>query len=72
MEDTRWCDLMIIVGTSAQVFPACTLPVQVKMRNVPLIEIKPDSQEFDSLWLKGKATEAVPMLIDMAFNDSSH
>lgn len=71
MEDTQWCDLMIIVGTSAQVFPACMLPVQVNRRNVPLIEINPDTQEFSSLWLKGKATEVVPMLIDMAFKDTS-
>lgn len=67
MEDAQWCDLMIVVGTSAQVFPACTLPVRVKMRGVPVIEINPGSHEFDSVWLEGKAAEVLPQLLSAAY-----
>jgi NAD-dependent deacetylase len=66
-EDTEWCDLMIVVGTSAQVYPACMLPVQARLRNVPLIEINPGNQEFDSVWLEGKAAEELPRLTEAAF-----
>lgn len=66
-EDVEWCDLMIVVGTSAQVFPACTLPVKVKMRNVPVIEINPGCSEFDSIWLEGKAADVLPRLVQEAY-----
>jgi len=66
-EDAEWCDLMVVVGTSAQVFPACTLPVKVKMRHVPVIEINPGSSEFDSIWLEGKAAEVLPRLVKEAY-----
>ena len=66
-EDADWCDLMVVVGTSAQVFPACTLPVKVKMRNVPVIEINPGCSEFDSIWLEGKAAEVLPRLVKEAY-----
>lgn len=66
-EDADWCDLMVVVGTSAQVFPACTLPVKVRMRNVPVIEINPGNSEFDSIWLEGKAAEVLPRLVKEAY-----
>lgn len=66
-DDAEWCDLMIVVGTSAQVYPACTLPMRVKNRQIPVVEINPATPEFSSLWLQGKASEVVPALIARAF-----
>lgn len=65
-EDAETCDLMIVIGTSAQVFPACTLPIQAKLRRVPVIEINPGPAEFSGLWLQGKAAEVLPRLVQAA------
>lgn len=66
-EDADWCDLMLVIGTSAQVLPASMLPWYVKRRHVPVIEINPGHCEFDGIGLEGKAGEVMPRLYQEAF-----
>ncbi|MFO0812401.1 MAG: Sir2 family NAD-dependent protein deacetylase [Gemmatales bacterium] len=65
-EDVEWCDLMIVVGTSAEVYPACSLPLLARRRQVPIIEVNPVHAEFQGLWLQGTAVEVMPQLVNEA------
>jgi NAD-dependent deacetylase len=61
------CDALIVVGTSALVYPAAGLPWRALERGCPVIEINPDrtplSQEVEVAW-PATAGEALPALAD--------
>jgi NAD-dependent deacetylase len=56
------CDLMLLVGTSGEVFPANLLPERVRQRGRPVIGVGPESGRAD-IWLLGKAGEILPELV---------
>ena len=61
------CDLMLVVGTSAVVQPAASVPLLAKQAGAKVIEINPDATPitpFVDLHLEGKAAEILPPLAD--------
>ena len=64
--ETDRCDCMLSVGTSAFIYPAAGLPLEVKRKGGILIEIDPRETELTSmcdLSLRGKAGEVLPRLV---------
>lgn len=61
------CDVMIVVGTSAQVFPAAELPFTAKERGAFIIECNTEPTDFTRLvtdaFLEGPAGETLPTLV---------
>ena len=66
-EETSKCDCMLLVGTSAFVYPAAGFPQVVKQEGGVLIEVGPYETEitfFCDVSLRGKAGEVLPRLLD--------
>jgi len=66
-EEVNGCDCMLLVGTSAFVYPAAGFPRQVKGRGGVLIEVGPYETEitpFCNISLRGKAGEVLPRLVE--------
>ena len=66
-EETSKSDCMLLVGTSAFVYPAAGFPQAVKRRGGALIEVDPYETgltSFCDVSLRGKAGEIVPRLLD--------
>ena len=64
-EASRSCDLMLVVGTSAVVQPAASMPLLAKQAGARVIEVNPDATPitpFVDLHLEGKAAEILPGL----------
>jgi NAD-dependent deacetylase len=61
--DARECDVMVVVGTSGQVWPAATLPIVAKQEGARVIDVDPDEAGHGHLWLRGKAGDVVPHLL---------
>ena len=60
------CDLMLVVGTSAVVQPAASMPLLAKRSGAFVIEINPDPTPitpYVDLTLQGKAGELVPEVV---------
>ena len=63
---TRLCDCMLLVGTSAVVYPAAGLPVDVKRGGGKLIEVNPQETALTDLCdvvLRAPAGESLPLLV---------
>lgn len=63
---SRACDLMLVVGTSAVVQPAASMPLVAKQSGAFVIEINPDPTPitpYVDLALQGKAGELVPEVV---------
>ncbi len=60
-EETQKADVLIIIGTNAEVYPANELPVKAKENECFIIEINIQKSEFTDtitdIFLEGKATE---------------
>jgi len=62
---TATCDLLLVVGTSAVVFPTATLPVLAKHNRAFVIEVNPEVTpvtEIADVTLLGRAGEILPRL----------
>jgi NAD-dependent deacetylase len=61
------CDALLVIGTSALVYPAAELPSLAMRQGVPVIEINPDltpiSHEVTVSWSE-RAAVALPALVD--------
>ena len=61
------CDLFIVIGTSAQVYPAAALPDIAYRNNIPVVEINLEpthlTNSVTSLFLQGKATSIMKQLM---------
>ena len=69
--DAAECDVMLVVGTSAQVWPAATLRLMARDRGARIIEVSPDEPAFGGIWLQGPAADVLPRIVQNAFpNDS--
>jgi len=64
----RSADTVIIVGTSAQVYPAAELPYTAKKRGAFIIEVNLEETDFTrditDVFLQGKAGETLPNLAE--------
>ena len=62
------CDLMIVVGTSVQVWPAAGVPFTAIENGAYIIEINPDPSELSGsdrvISIRGKAGEVLPLLME--------
>ena len=66
MEEAERCDCMLVVGTSAAVYPAAGLPLIVKRRGGALIEVNPRTSELNSLCdvcIRAPSGEALPKIV---------
>jgi NAD-dependent deacetylase len=64
-EQTDYADCMLLVGTSAYVYPAAAFPQQVKQRGGTLIEVGPHPTEITEMCdivVRGTAAEVLPQL----------
>lgn len=63
---SRACDLMLVVGTSAVVQPAASMPLLAKQSGAFVMEINPDPTPitpYVDLTLQGKAGELLPEVV---------
>jgi NAD-dependent deacetylase len=61
------CDCMLVVGTSAVVYPAAQLPLIAKDRGAHIIEINPEPSNLTSyvtdIFLQGKGGDVLPGIV---------
>ena len=61
------CDLMLVVGTSAIVQPACLMPVYAKQNGAKVVEINPErtplTGEFSDYLIMGKAGDVMNRIV---------
>lgn len=66
-EDARRCDGILVVGTSAEVYPAAAIPRQVAQRGMPVIVVDlietALTREYPDLFVHGSAGEVLPALV---------
>lgn len=63
------CDVMLVIGTSAYVQPAASLPIQARESGAKIIEINPEATPLTAsadISIRGKAGDILP-LIDARF-----
>jgi NAD-dependent deacetylase len=56
------CDVLLIVGTSGEVWPAAALPGLARERGATVVGVGPERGRAD-VWLEGKAGEVLPALV---------
>jgi NAD-dependent deacetylase len=69
----RRCDLMLVVGTSAEVYPAAALPSIAKGSGAIVIEINPNATALSptaDYALRGPAGRVLPALVQAAWPDA--
>jgi NAD-dependent deacetylase len=62
------CDALLVVGTSAVVYPAAELPSIALRRGCPVIDVNPDSTPITNdvdVWVRERAEVALPALADL-------
>lgn len=71
VEACEQCDLMLIVGTSASVYPAASLPYIANKNGATVVQVNPMITGFNSVAaynFHGKAGVILPKLYDAAFS----
>lgn len=66
IEETEACDCMLLIGTSAVVYPAAGFPVEVKRAHGQLIEINPNETPLTDLCdvtVRAPAGESLPLIL---------
>ena len=65
------CDLLLVIGTSAEVVPASQLAYVAKSNGATIIEINPEESNLTNritdIHIPGKAGEILPLIIDRIF-----
>ena len=68
-------DLILVVGTTGEVMPACYIPYEGKRNGSMIIEINPEPSAFTNsitdIYLPGKAGTILPQLRDLLFATSA-
>ena len=68
-EEARTCGALLVIGTSAQVSPACDIPRIAKERGALIVEINPEETSLTSgvtdIHLPGGASRVVGRLIEL-------
>jgi NAD-dependent deacetylase len=63
---TQMCDCMLLVGTSAAVYPAAGFPLEVKRAGGALIEVNPSETpltEIADVVLRAPSGESLPLVV---------
>ena len=61
--------MVLVIGTSALVYPAAALPKLAREAGAFVVEVNPDETPFTphaSVSLRGKAAETLPLLLGVA------
>lgn len=67
IEQSERCDCMLLVGTSAVVYPAAGFPIDVKRSGGLLVEINPNETpltEMCDIVVRAPAGESLPLIVD--------
>jgi NAD-dependent deacetylase len=67
IEQTRRCDTMLLIGTSAVVYPVAGFPIDVKRSGGTLIEINPNETpltDMAEIVVRGPSGESLPLIVD--------
>jgi NAD-dependent deacetylase len=68
-EEARTCGVLLVIGTSAQVSPACDIPRIAKERGARIVEINPEETSLTSgitdIHLPGNASRVVGRLVEL-------
>jgi NAD-dependent deacetylase len=74
-QEARSCNVMLVIGTSAEVQPAASLPDIAKSHGATIIEINIEATSFtgytSSYFIKGKAGEILPKIVAMVKSNSA-
>jgi NAD-dependent protein deacetylase/lipoamidase len=66
-EEARGCGVLLVIGTSAEVFPACEIPRLAKEAGATVVEINPEETQLTGsvtdIHIPGPAAEAVQALL---------
>ncbi len=69
IEAASKADLFIVIGTTGEVMPACSIPVLAKRNGAKIIEINPEKSTFTDtitdVYIKGKAAEVAEKLYEL-------
>jgi NAD-dependent deacetylase len=69
----RRCDLLLVIGTSAEVYPAAGLPLLAREHGARIVEINPNATALSShanYVLRGASGVVVPQLVSAAFTSA--
>ncbi|MFQ5593488.1 MAG: NAD-dependent deacetylase [Anaerolineae bacterium] len=67
IHESRQCDVMLVVGTSAVVQPAALLPFEAANHGASIIEVNPNpsgATRIADLFLQGPSGEVLPQVLD--------
>ena len=74
--EARTCNVMLVIGTSAEVQPAASLPDIAKASGATIIEINIEATSFtaytSTYFIKGKAGEILPKIVNSIKNNSAN
>ena len=75
-EDARTCNVLLVIGTSAEVQPAASLPGVARTSGATVIEINIEATSFtnhtSTYFIKGKSGEILPKIVDTLKNESAN
>jgi len=75
-QQTRSCNVMLVIGTSAEVQPAASLPDIAKSSGATIIEINIEETGFtgytSDYFIKGKAGEILPKIVNKVKDESTN
>jgi NAD-dependent deacetylase len=70
-EEAKKADVMIIIGTNAEVLPAANIPVVAKEHGAKIIEVNIEethfTHEITDIFLKGKASEMMKCIGELLY-----
>jgi NAD-dependent deacetylase len=68
MKESKSCDAVLVVGTSAVVYPAATIPIEAKRRGATVIEVNmeptPLTDDVSDYLIAGSAGEIIPAIVE--------
>jgi len=75
-QEARSCNVMLVIGTSAEVQPAAGLPDIAKSHGATIIEINIEATAFtgytSNYFIKGKAGEILPKIVSLVKSNSAN
>lgn len=70
----RQCDLLLVIGTSAEVYPAAALPRHAQQAGAMIVEVNTAAtalSETADFVVRGPAAQVLPALLQAAYGDSA-
>ena len=68
LKETKSCSAMLVIGTSAVIYPAASIPITAKERSAIIIEINkeptPLTNQISDYLISGSASEIIPAIVE--------